>query len=60
VEKKKGQKFSKDRSEWSVYENFVQMYDEIYAAMEIAGVATGLAEPVWVNKDQEETSEEEA
>jgi hypothetical protein len=60
VEKKKGQKFSKDRSEWSVYENFVQMYDEIYAAMEIAGVATGLAAPVWVNKDQEETSEEEA
>jgi hypothetical protein len=36
------------------------MYDKIYAAMEIAGVATGLAEPVWVNKDQEETSEEEA
>ncbi len=36
------------------------MYDEIYAAMEIAGVATGLAEPVWVNKDQEETSKEEA
>ena len=60
MEKKKGQKFSKDRSEWSVYENFVQMYDEIYAAMEIAGVATGLAEPVWVNKDQEETSKEEA
>ena len=36
------------------------MYNEVYAAMVIAGVATELAEPIWVNKEQEETSEEEA
>jgi hypothetical protein len=58
--RKKGQKFSKDRSDWSIYENFEQMYNEVYAAMVIAGVATELAEPIWVNKEQEETSEEEA
>lgn len=58
LEKKKGQKFSKDRSEWSIYRNFVQMYDEVYKAMETAGVAVRLAEEIWVNKDQEETTEE--
>jgi hypothetical protein len=36
---KKGHKFSKDRSEWSIHRNFVQMYDKVYEAMETAGVA---------------------
>jgi len=29
LKKKKGQKFSKDPLEWSVYRNFLQMYDEV-------------------------------
>jgi hypothetical protein len=33
-ERKKGHKFSKDRSEWSIHRNFAQMYDEVYEAME--------------------------
>jgi hypothetical protein len=36
LEKKKGQKFSKDRSEWSIHQNFVQMYDKVYERMELA------------------------
>lgn len=37
IERKATQKFAKDRSEWSVYRNFEQMYDEVYDAMEKAG-----------------------
>lgn len=58
LERKKGQKFARERSEWSVYRNFVQMYDEVYEAMVYAGVAIELAEPVWVNEKQEETDEQ--
>mmetsp|Transcript_16694 Transcript_16694/g.23789 ORF Transcript_16694/g.23789 Transcript_16694/m.23789 type:complete len:173 (-) Transcript_16694:1152-1670(-) len=32
IERKATQKFAKDRSEWSVYRNFAQMYDEVYDA----------------------------
>jgi hypothetical protein len=28
LEKKKGHKFLKDRSDWSIYRNFIQMYDK--------------------------------
>ena len=51
LERKKGQKFSKDCSEWSIYRNFLQMYDEVYKAMETAGVAIRLPNATWVDKN---------
>ncbi len=58
LEKKKGQKFAKEHSKWSIYQNFVQMYDECYKGMEKAGVATRLDEPIWVDSDQVEANKE--
>jgi hypothetical protein len=58
LEKKKGHKFSKDRSEWSIYHNFVQMYDEVNDAMEKAQVAEKLSEPIWVDANQQATTQE--
>jgi hypothetical protein len=55
--KKKGHKFSKDHSEWSIHRNFVQMYDKLYEAMETAGVAEKLSEPMCVNEKQQLTDE---
>jgi hypothetical protein len=60
LERKKGHKFSKDCSEWSIHRNFIQMYDEVYEAMETAGVAEKLSEPMWVNEKQQLTDEENA
>ena len=60
LKKKKGHKFSKDRSEWSIHRNFVQMYEEVYDAMVKAGVAEKLAEPMWVDDKQQLTNEENA
>ena len=60
LEKKKGQKFSKDRAEWSIYRNFLQMYDEVYDAMVVAGVAKKLDFPIWVKHHGIETSEADA
>jgi hypothetical protein len=36
------------------------MYDEVYEAMEKAGVARRLEEPIWVDKEQKETEQENA
>ncbi len=58
--KKRGHKFSKDRSEWSVHRNFVQIYDEVYDAMVKAGVAEKLVEPMWVDETQQLTNKENA
>jgi hypothetical protein len=60
LEKKRGHKFSKDRSEWSVHRNFVQMYNEVYDAMVKAGVAEKLVEPMWVDETQQLTNKENA
>ncbi len=60
LEKKKGHKFSKDRSKWSIHRNFVQMYDEVHDAMVKAGVAEKLVEPIWVDNKQQLTNEENA
>jgi hypothetical protein len=60
LEKKKGQKFAKEHSEWSIHRNFVQMYDEVYQGMENAGVATRFDDPICVNEEQEETNKENA
>jgi hypothetical protein len=58
LERKKGQKFAREQAEWSIYRNFVQMYDKVYDAMVTANVARMLEEPIWVNERQEETEEE--
>jgi hypothetical protein len=34
------------------------MYDEVYKAMETAGVAVRLPDAVWVNKNQDKTTED--
>jgi len=60
LEKKAAQKFAKDRSEWSVYRNFEQMYDEVYEAMEKVGVAEKLEEPMWVDSEGNPTEESKA
>jgi hypothetical protein len=60
LERKVGQKFAKDRSEWSIYRNFEQMYDEVYDAMEKAGVAKKLEEPMWLDKEGKESNQENA
>jgi hypothetical protein len=59
LKKKKGHKFSKDRAEWLIHCNFVQMYNEVYNAMERAGVAEKLCEPMWVDKKQHVVDEED-
>ena len=47
---KRGVQFGHNRSEWCKYDNFQNMYQLVYEAMEHAGVATKLAEPEWQNK----------
>jgi hypothetical protein len=46
---KKGEKFAKNRSDWSTESNIRQMYDEIYQNMVNAGVARKLDREVWMN-----------
>jgi len=46
LEKKKGHKFLKDQADWSIYHNFVPMYNKVYDAIEKAGVAEKLSEPM--------------
>ncbi len=53
-------KDSKDRAKWSVYRNFVQMYNEVYAERVEAGVAVKLNELIWVDKEGNETKKKDA
>ena len=56
---KKGVQFGHNRSEWCKYENFQKMYDLVYEAMEIAGVAKKLPQPEWQNGKGEKVSNKE-
>ena len=47
---KKGQKFELDRSSWTTYSNFEQMYDEVVKEMVIAKVAVEFPTPVWMDR----------
>jgi hypothetical protein len=49
LEKKKGHKFSKDCSEWSIHRN------KVYDAMEKAAMAEKLLKPMWVKEKQQLT-----
>ena len=55
---KKGRKFTKDRSAWCHYSNFVKMYNLVYKAMESAGVAIRLDKPKWMNEKGEVVSDQ--
>jgi hypothetical protein len=47
---RRGVQFGHNRSEWCKYDNFHNMYEPIYAAMEFAGVASKLEVPEWQNE----------
>ena len=47
---KRGQKFELDRSSWTTYQNFDQMYTEIAKEMIEAGVSEEFPEPVWMDR----------
>ena len=49
-----------DRSTWSVYQNFVDMYDGLYEAMEEAGVAEKLDDSVWLDEEGNDTEKNKA
>ena len=57
---KKGEKFELDRSIWTTYHNFKQMYDRFSDEMEYAKVAVKLDTPVWMNKDGETVEEKDS
>ena len=57
---KKGKKFELDRSSWSTYGNFKQMYECVAEEMEDAGVAVRRSAPVWMNRSGEEVQEADA
>ena len=53
---KRGQKFALDRSCAATLGNFAKMYDEVYDAMVECGVASVLPEPVYMNRDGDDTT----
>ena len=57
---KRGKKFELDRSSWSTYGNFKQMYECVAEEMEDAGVAVRRSTPVWMNRSGEEVQEADA
>ena len=57
---KRGKKFELDRSSWSTYGNFKQMYECVAEEMEDAGVAVRRSAPVWMNRSGEEVQEADA
>jgi len=47
----KGQKYELERSNWTTYQDFAQMYSTFGDQMEEASIVERLEEPVWMNKD---------
>jgi hypothetical protein len=56
---KKGEKFAKNRSDWSTERNIRQMYDEIYNNMVEAGIAVRLDDKLWMNSSSNTVVNEE-
>jgi hypothetical protein len=50
IQTKKGRKFELDRSKWTKYRNFKQMYDDVENEMIEAGVAVQLDSPIWMDE----------
>jgi len=57
---RKGEKFELDRSNWTTYHNFHQMYERFGDEMIYAKVAQLLPEPVWMNKEGDAVTEDDA
>ena len=57
---RRGKKFELDRSEWTTYPNFCQMYDLIIDEMIYCNLAKKLDQPQWQNKNGQVCDEEEA
>ena len=60
IRSKRGQKYSLDRSNWSTYANFKDMYDHNIEEMEEAGVAKRRDIPVWMDRTGNVCDESEA
>ena len=56
----RGQKYELDRSSWTTYANFSDMYKHNYTEMEEAKVAELLASPQWMDKEGKIVEESEA
>ena len=57
---KRGPRYELNRQKWTTYANFVHMNNHCIDKMMEAGVAIKLEEPVWMNREGQECSEEEA
>ena len=57
---RKGEKYEMNRSNWTTYHNFAQMYRRFGEEMEYAKVAEKLAEAVWMNREGEKVDEDDA
>ncbi len=50
VKARKGVKFDSKRADWCTHQNFQLMYEEVYEAMVLGGIASKLDTPVWFDK----------
>ena len=50
IRSKRGVKFEAKRAEWCTYDNFVQMYEEVYKQMVACGIASKVDRKVHVDK----------
>ena len=57
---RRGQKYELDRSNWTTYQNFCLMYDDIEEELIHAGLAEKLDAPVWMDGECEECLEGES
>ena len=61
IRSKKGKRYDLDRSNWTTYLNFKDMYDNIDDILvNESKIAEYLPEPVWMDKEGNEVSEEKA
>ena len=57
---RKGQNYELNRSNWTTYQNFAQMYESIEEDLIAAGVATLLDEPIWMTANGNVVEEKDA
>ena len=57
---KRGQKYSLDRQNWTMYHNFLHIYKHTFEEMVPAGVAECLTEPLWMDENGNECVEEDS
>ena len=61
IRSKKGKKYDLDRSNWTTYLNFADMYDHIEEVLvHESKIAEYLPEPVWMDENGKEVSEDKA